>query len=188
MDGHFEEALMTAILAVMVAVLTAQVICRKVLGNSLQWSEELCRYLFIWSGFLSLSYTIHNHSPMKTELFVDLCPKGVQRWIRAATELGMLALAVPVGVVLLAVCLFPAMAAPSSPANFAFVIRQMVGGLESTPLLAVPMFVLSGVVMAKGGIYSSVVTLTEAAVLSVVYALIVSLFIYRTLDAPQAAL
>lgn len=94
LDDHFEEALMTAILAIMVVVLTAQVICRKVLGSSLQWSEELCRYLFIWSGFLSLSYTIHNHSAMKTELFVDLFPQGVRKWIRVATELGMLALIV----------------------------------------------------------------------------------------------
>lgn len=94
LDDHFEEALMTAILAVMVVVLTAQVICRKVLGNSLQWSEELCRYLFIWSGFLSLSYTIHNHSTMKTELFVDLFPKGVRKWIGAATNLAMLILVV----------------------------------------------------------------------------------------------
>ena len=92
LDDHFEEAMMTTILAVMVVVLTAQVICRKVLGNSLQWSEELCRYLFIWSGFLSLSYTIHNHSTMKTELFMDLFPKGVQKWVRLVTELGMLVL------------------------------------------------------------------------------------------------
>ena len=92
LDDHFEEAMMTTILAVMVVVLTAQVIFRKVLGNSLQWSEELCRYLFIWSGFLSLSYTIHNHSAMKTELFMDLFPKGVQKWVRLVTELGMLVL------------------------------------------------------------------------------------------------
>ena len=63
-----------------------------------------------------------------------------------------LALAIPVGVVLLCISLVPAVMDPSTPANFAFVIRQMVGGIESTPLLAVPMFVLSGVVMARGGV------------------------------------
>lgn len=64
----------------------------------------------------------------------------------------LLVLAVPVGIVLLCISLFPAVMDPSVPANFAFVIRQMIGGLESTPLLAVPMFVLSGVVMARGGV------------------------------------
>lgn len=92
LDDHFEEALMTMILAIMVVVLTAQIIFRKVLGNSLAWSEELCRYLFIWSGFLSLSYTIHYHSAMKTDLFITLFPKQIQRWIGIIMNVGMLAL------------------------------------------------------------------------------------------------
>ena len=33
-----------------------------------------------------------------------------------------------------------------------YLIRAMFGGLDSFPLLAVPMFVLSGIIMAKGGI------------------------------------
>lgn len=69
-----------------------------------------------------------------------------------ALMLVLLVFAVPVGIVLLCISLFPVVMDPSVPANFAFVIRQMIGGLESTPLLAVPMFVLSGVVMARGGV------------------------------------
>ncbi len=41
---------------------------------------------------------------------------------------------------------------PSFTASGQFVIRSMLGGIDSFPLLAVPMFVLSGIVMAKGGI------------------------------------
>ena len=41
---------------------------------------------------------------------------------------------------------------PSFTASAQFVIRSMFGGIDSFPLLAVPMFVLSGIVMAKGGI------------------------------------
>lgn len=92
LDDHFEEVLMTAVLAVMVVILTAQIIFRKVLGNSLAWSEELCRYLFIWSGFLSLSYTIHYHSAMKTDLFMVLLPKVMQRWIGVIMDGAMLIL------------------------------------------------------------------------------------------------
>ncbi len=64
----------------------------------------------------------------------------------------LLVLGMPIGLILLCVSLFPAIIDPSVPANFAFVVRQALGGLESTPLLAVPMFILSGVIMAKGGI------------------------------------
>lgn len=92
LDEHFEETLMTLVLAIMVVVLTAQIVFRKVLGNSLAWSEELCRYLFIWSGFLSLSYTLHNHSAMKTDLFIAFFPKKAQKWIALILDAGMLVL------------------------------------------------------------------------------------------------
>lgn len=92
LDDHFEEIFMVAILAIMVVVLTAQIIFRKLLGNSLAWSEELCRYLFIWSGFLSLSYTIHYHSAMKTDLFMTMLPKKFQKWAEVIVNAGMLVL------------------------------------------------------------------------------------------------
>ena len=40
----------------------------------------------------------------------------------------------------------------SFTASATYVIRSMFGGLDSFPLLAVPMFVLSGIIMARGGI------------------------------------
>lgn len=89
LDEHFEETLMVVVLAVMVVVLMAQIIFRKFLGSSLAWPEELCRYLFIWSGFLSLSYTIHNHSTMKTDLFLMVLPKAAKKWISLITDVGM---------------------------------------------------------------------------------------------------
>lgn len=91
-DDHLEEVVMMMILAIMLAVLTAQIIFRKLLGNSLAWSEELCRYLFIWSGFLSLSYTIHYHSAMKTDLFLNMFPKKLQKIIAVLTDIFLIAL------------------------------------------------------------------------------------------------
>lgn len=66
--------------------------------------------------------------------------------------IALLVIGLPVGIVLLCISIFPVIVDPTVASNFAFVIRQMIGGLESTPLLAVPMFVLSGIVMAKGGV------------------------------------
>ena len=47
---------------------------------------------------------------------------------------------------------FPGAFDPSFTASGQFVIRSMLGGIDSFPLLAVPMFVLSGIIMARGGI------------------------------------
>ncbi len=63
-----------------------------------------------------------------------------------------LVIAIPVSIALGIVSVLPAAFDSSFTASGQFVIRSMLGGIDSFPLLAVPMFVLSGIVMAKGGI------------------------------------
>ena len=63
-----------------------------------------------------------------------------------------LIVAIPVSISLGIVSVLPGMFDPSFTASGTFVIRSMLGGLDSFPLLAVPMFVLSGIIMARGGI------------------------------------
>lgn len=63
-----------------------------------------------------------------------------------------LALAIPVAVSLGIVSVLPGMLDDSFTASATYVIRSMVGGIDSFPLLAVPMFVLAGVLMSHGKI------------------------------------
>lgn len=64
----------------------------------------------------------------------------------------LLVLMVPIGVMLLCVSLVPSIMDPSFVASIQYVLRNMVGGLNSTPLIAIPLFILGGIIMAKGGI------------------------------------
>lgn len=61
-------------------------------------------------------------------------------------------LAIPVSISLGIASVLPGVFDPSFTASGQFVIRSMVGGIDSFPLIAVPMFVLSGIIMARGGI------------------------------------
>lgn len=63
-----------------------------------------------------------------------------------------LVIAIPISIALGIVSVLPGAFDPSFTASGQFVIRSMLGGIDSFPLLAVPMFVLSGMIMAKGGI------------------------------------
>ena len=63
-----------------------------------------------------------------------------------------LVIAIPVSIALGIVAVLPGAFDPSFTASGQFVIRSMLGGINSFPLLAVPMFVLSGILMARGGI------------------------------------
>ena len=56
---NFEEVLLCIIITVITLVSGLQVVCRYLFNNSLTWSEEVSRYLFVWTGFLTLSLSMH---------------------------------------------------------------------------------------------------------------------------------
>lgn len=74
LDYYLEEFLMVLLLGLMTIIMGIQVFSRYVLGNSLSWSEEITRYLFIWSGFISVSYCTKRCISIKIEQFVQIFP------------------------------------------------------------------------------------------------------------------
>jgi C4-dicarboxylate transporter, DctM subunit len=64
----------------------------------------------------------------------------------------LLVLSVPISATLCMVSISPTILDPNFTISTEYVIRAMFGGIDSFPLLAVPMFVLSGILMAKGGV------------------------------------
>ena len=58
LEKNFEEIILMTLLVLMSIVLGLQIVARYVFNNSLSWSEELVRYLFIWSTFLGIPYSI----------------------------------------------------------------------------------------------------------------------------------
>lgn len=70
LDHNLEEFLLTLFLVGMAVIMGIQVFSRFILKESLSWTEELTRYLFIWSGFLSVSYCSKRCISIKIEQFV----------------------------------------------------------------------------------------------------------------------
>jgi TRAP-type C4-dicarboxylate transport system permease small subunit len=68
---NFEENVLMAILLMMVAVIFLQVIMRYVFHNSLSWSEELGRYMFIWLTWLSTGYAVRKKRHLRIEVLPD---------------------------------------------------------------------------------------------------------------------
>lgn len=63
-----------------------------------------------------------------------------------------LAIAIPISSAIAMVSVIPGAFDPMFTASGGYVVRSMISGIDSFPLLAIPMFVLSGVIMARGGI------------------------------------
>ena len=64
-DKNLERWVMFVLLAGMTLVLGIQIFCRFVLNNSLTWSEELARFMFIWSTFLSIGFCLKEGISLK---------------------------------------------------------------------------------------------------------------------------
>ena len=64
----------------------------------------------------------------------------------------LLALSVPIAVSMGIATIFPSLLDPAFAANAAYVVRSMIKGVDSTSLVAVPLFMLSGAIMATGGL------------------------------------
>ncbi|HPU69644.1 MAG TPA: TRAP transporter large permease [Acetomicrobium flavidum] len=63
-----------------------------------------------------------------------------------------LALGIPIVVSLGLATIFPGVLNPNFVGNISFVVRNMVNAIDSTPILAIPLFILSGDIMTKGKI------------------------------------
>ncbi len=76
---HFEEFLLIYSLMVSVALVFLQVVMRRVFNNSLYWSEELARYLYVWQTWLGVSYAARNGTHLRITILKDRLPAGMQK-------------------------------------------------------------------------------------------------------------
>lgn len=74
---RLEEIVLVIMFALMVLVIFGQVIMRYVFNNSLSWSEELGKFLFVWISWIGISIGAKRKEHIKITMFVDKCsPKN----------------------------------------------------------------------------------------------------------------
>lgn len=61
-------------------------------------------------------------------------------------------LALPMAVAMGLATFIPQLVNPAFPGNMNYIIQGLIGGLNTTPILAIPLFMLSGSLMTRGGI------------------------------------
>ena len=86
LDTNLEEFILVLLLVAMTVIMGIQVFCRYALSMSLTWSEELTRYLFIWCGFISVSYCSKKCLSIKIEQFVAAFSRRVKAAIKVVNH------------------------------------------------------------------------------------------------------
>lgn len=77
LDEYAELGICVLLLSTMTLLIFVQVVMRYVFSNSLSWSEELARFVFIWLVYLGISYACKHMKHLKIEASLFLFPK---RW------------------------------------------------------------------------------------------------------------
>lgn len=77
LEENFEELILVVLLILMAVIMGVQVFSRYVLKSSLTWSEEVTRYMFIWSGFLSVAYCARKRLGLRVDLLLNYMPKSM---------------------------------------------------------------------------------------------------------------
>ena len=87
LDKHLEETFLIIMLVLIACVSMAQVIIRKIPGMaSLTWAEEICRFFWIWSVFVSLPYTIKMENMLRVGVLKDLLPDAIKKTVNIVVD------------------------------------------------------------------------------------------------------
>ena len=70
---NIEKIISAGALLIMTIITVDQVFNRYVLENSLDWSEELARYLFIWSVYVGCSYATYKDRHLEVTILRTVC-------------------------------------------------------------------------------------------------------------------
>ncbi|MDR2176189.1 MAG: TRAP transporter small permease [Synergistaceae bacterium] len=79
LDDKFEEIFLVSTLFFSVALIFTQVVMRYAFSNSIYWSEELARYLFIWQAWIAASFATKRSKHINLDVVVNLCPPAIQK-------------------------------------------------------------------------------------------------------------
>ncbi|MDR1018552.1 MAG: TRAP transporter small permease [Lachnospiraceae bacterium] len=81
-DKNFEAFILTVLLILMTLIMGIQIVFRFVFNNSLSWTEELTRYLFVWSGFLSIAFAVEKGISIKVDMITLKMKKKVKSIVK----------------------------------------------------------------------------------------------------------
>lgn len=70
--NNFEEYFVVAAMAIMTLLVFLQVVMRYIFSNSLSWSEEAARFIFLWLSWVGASYAVKERSHFRVEILANL--------------------------------------------------------------------------------------------------------------------
>lgn len=81
LDESFEETVLMVFLVAMSCVMMAQIVMRYIFDQSMSWPEEFSRFMFVFSGFLSIGYCIRKEKMLKVDILLGFFPDWLKNLV-----------------------------------------------------------------------------------------------------------
>lgn len=86
-DDSFETVILSVLVLAIVLVMLLQIICRYILNDSLTWSEEFCRYCYIYFMFIGTALSIKERSVLRVDAVISLLPEKVGKILAVIVDI-----------------------------------------------------------------------------------------------------
>ena len=126
LDDHLEEFLMAVLLLLITVIISYSVVMRYVFNDSPTWAEEITRFFFIWSAFLSIGLCIRRQSSIRIDILLTAITEKQRNMLLAGVNLFV--------IIVMAYWLYGAVN----------VTRTLMNNGQTSPALLVPMWVIYG--------------------------------------------
>lgn len=80
-DDKLEEYFLVVTISFSVILIFAQIIMRYCFQQSLSWSEEMARYLFLWQIWIGASFAVKHSKHLRAEILKSIAPKWTEKYI-----------------------------------------------------------------------------------------------------------
>lgn len=90
LDKHFEHVILALLLIILTILSFSNVISRYVFQSGLSWSDEVCKYSLVLSGFFSIPCWIRYNTGIRVDALTDIFPEKVQKILLYVTDIVMI--------------------------------------------------------------------------------------------------
>ena len=92
LDEHLEEIILCVFLAIITCCTCLQCFMRYAMHHALSWTDELSKYCFVFSGFISIGYSIRKGLAIRIDIIRNALPAKVFALLNVLVSILMLTL------------------------------------------------------------------------------------------------
>ena len=85
------QAVVVIMMMAMTGLVFANVVSRYLFGDSLNWSEEIARYLMVWVTYIGAGLAMREGQHVAIDYVQTLLPRRLQPWVRGVVAASILA-------------------------------------------------------------------------------------------------